>query len=88
MYLYKKNIKSEIMQTKTCAIDFELANQLKIESIKQNTTMKNLLNEIIKDYLDLNKKYDCESFKKSIDEAEASEGIILDVDELEERYKI
>jgi len=76
------------MVTKTCAIDLELANQLKIESIKQNTTMKNLLNEIIKDYLDLNKKYDCESFKNSIEEAESSEGIILDVDELEKRYKI
>lgn len=76
------------MSTKTCAIDSELATQLKIESIKQNRTMKNLLNEIIKDYLDLNKEYDCEAFKKSMNEAEASEGIILDVDELEKRYEI
>jgi len=36
----------------------------------------------------LNKKYDCKAFKKSVKEAETSEGIILDVDELEKRYKI
>ncbi|MCL2687582.1 MAG: hypothetical protein FWE58_03510 [Methanobrevibacter sp.] len=76
------------MVMKTCAIDSELADLLKIESVKQKTTMKNLLNSIVKDYLDLNKEYDCEAFKKSINDAEASEGITLDVDELEERYKI
>ena len=59
------------MPTKTCAIDSELAKQLKLESIKKNTTMKSLLNQIIKDYLDLNEEYDCDLFEKSIEEAES-----------------
>jgi len=41
----------------------------------------------MKNYLDLKKKYNCETFKKSITEAESSEGMILDIDEFKKRYK-